>query len=143
MTTAANQVTLGANGTAVRVGDTVASNAAQSGVKYVVTVHGNGVLGRGAISSGQAVLKADQEAALASTKAQQAVIDDAVAAHCAQITSLGRRLDGANGAIAAAMAMGGIMVVPDSNVRMNFNLATYRGEQGFASGIVGRLSKRV
>jgi trimeric autotransporter adhesin len=49
----------------------------------------------------------------------------------------------ANGGIATAMALGGMMVVPDSSVTVNFNLATYRGEQGFAGGIVARLGPRV
>jgi hypothetical protein len=49
--------------------------------------------------------------------------------------STDRRFRRANGGIAAAMAMGGTMIVPDSNVSINFNIATFRGEQGF-SGVV-------
>jgi trimeric autotransporter adhesin len=36
-----------------------------------------------------------------------------------------------------------MMVVPDSNVTVNFNLATYRGQQGFAGGVVARVGRRV
>jgi hypothetical protein len=49
----------------------------------------------------------------------------------------------ANGGIATAMAMGGTMIVPDSNVSISFNLATYRGEQGFSGAAVVRLTPRV
>jgi autotransporter adhesin len=49
----------------------------------------------------------------------------------------------ANGGIAAAMAMGGTMVVPDSTVSMSFNIATYRGQQGFSGAIVGRIAPKV
>lgn len=49
----------------------------------------------------------------------------------------------ANGGIAAAMAMGGTMVVPDANVSMSFNIATYRGQQGFSGAIVGRVAPKV
>jgi trimeric autotransporter adhesin len=49
----------------------------------------------------------------------------------------------AEGGIAAAMAMGGAVIVPDSNVSINFNLATYRGQQGFSAAIAGRVSEKV
>ena len=35
------------------------------------------------------------------------------------------------------------MVVPESPVTFNFNLATYRGEQGFAGGLVGRVAPNI
>lgn len=35
------------------------------------------------------------------------------------------------------------MVVPDSDVSMSFNLATYRGQQGFSGAIVGRVAPKV
>ncbi len=49
----------------------------------------------------------------------------------------------ANGGIAAAMALSGTMIVPDSTVSVNFNLATYRGEQGFSGALVVRASPKV
>ncbi len=49
----------------------------------------------------------------------------------------------ANGGIAAAMAMGGAVIVPDSNVSVNFNLATYRGELGFSGSVAGRVAPKV
>lgn len=41
------------------------------------------------------------------------------------------------------MAMGGTMIVPDSTVSVNFNLATYRGEQGFAGTVAARVTPKV
>ena len=49
----------------------------------------------------------------------------------------------ANGGIAAAVALGGSFLPPDANFSINFNLATYRGEQGFAGSLVGRVSEEV
>lgn len=57
--------------------------------------------------------------------------------------SSGRGFERANGGIAAAMAMGGTMIVPDSTVSMSFNLATYRGEQGFSGAVAVRAAPRV
>jgi trimeric autotransporter adhesin len=48
-----------------------------------------------------------------------------------------------NGGIAAAMALGGAVIVPDSNVSMSFNLSTYRGQQGFSGSVIGRVSEKV
>jgi hypothetical protein len=49
----------------------------------------------------------------------------------------------ANGGIAAAMALGGATIVPDSSVSINFNLSTYRGQQGFAGSIAARVAPKV
>ncbi|WP_158298935.1 YadA-like family protein [Sphingomonas psychrotolerans] len=35
------------------------------------------------------------------------------------------------------------MIVPDSAVSMSFNLATYRGQQGFSGSVVGRISPKI
>lgn len=55
----------------------------------------------------------------------------------------GRGFDRANGGIAAAMALGGTMIVPDSQVSASFNLSTYRGQQGFSGAIAVRAAQRV
>ncbi len=47
------------------------------------------------------------------------------------------------GGIAAAMAMGGAVIVPDATVSMSFNLATYRGEQGFSGSVIGKVAPKV
>ncbi|MXO58417.1 hypothetical protein GRI89_09865, partial [Altererythrobacter salegens] len=63
------------------------------------------------------------------------------------VDALSFRLDEMNestrGGIAAAMALSGTMVVPDSNLSVNFNAATYRGEQGFSGTIAARVAPRV
>jgi trimeric autotransporter adhesin len=124
-TTRDNQVMLGSTGTSVNIADIAASDAAQVGPEFLLTVDSSGTMGRGS-----------QVATISDLQTQQALVDD-------QLETLQRRANGADGGIAAAMAMGGMMVVPNSRVTLNFNLATYRGEQGFAGGVVGRLAPRV
>jgi hypothetical protein len=64
-----------------------------------------------------------------------------------RVDALDFRLDemneGTRGGIAAAMALGGTMVVPDSNISINFNAAPYRGEQGFSGTVAARVAPRV
>ncbi|WP_157219829.1 hypothetical protein [Flavisphingomonas formosensis] len=59
------------------------------------------------------------------------------------VNGLHRDMRRANGGIAAAVALGGTMVVPDSVVSISFNLATFRGEQGFSGSIVGQIAPKV
>lgn len=80
---------------------------------------------------------------IAKIESQQALLDSAVADQSSQIQALGRGLDKANAGIAAAMALGGTMIVPDSNWSLSFNLSTYRGEQGYSGAVVGRVSRKV
>lgn len=49
----------------------------------------------------------------------------------------------ANGGIAAAMAMGGTIMPADAKFAVSFNLATYRGEQGFSGAATVRVSNHV
>lgn len=74
-------------------------------------------------------------------------VDDRLTQLDARMDMLGasndRRFRRADGGIAAAMALGGTMIVPDSIVSMSFNLATYRGEQGFSGAVVVRASPRL
>jgi hypothetical protein len=57
--------------------------------------------------------------------------------------STGRGFRQGNAGIAAAMALGGTMIVPDSTVSVSFNLATYRGQQGYAGMIAVRAAPKV
>lgn len=41
------------------------------------------------------------------------------------------------------MALGGTMVAPDSMLSVSFNLATYRGEQGYSGALVARVAPKV
>lgn len=60
-----------------------------------------------------------------------------------QVANLQGQSRQANGGIAAAMAMRGALLPPDTTVAVSFNLATYRGEQGFSGALVARVSDHV
>ena len=45
-----------------------------------------------------------------------------------------------NGRIAAAIALGGTLLPPDSNFAISFNIATYRREQGLLGAATARVS---
>ena len=60
-----------------------------------------------------------------------------------QFERLDQRARQADGGIAAAMALGGTMLLPDTSVSVSFNLATYRGEQGFSGAVVARVKENV
>ena len=47
----------------------------------------------------------------------------------------------ANGGIAASMALSGTTIVPDKDWSMSFNLATFEGQQGFSTAVVGRVTE--
>ena len=74
---------------------------------------------------------------------QISTLQDQVGGLQTSVNGLRRNIREANAGIAAAVALGGTMIVPDSAVSMSFNLATYRGQQGFAGSVVGRLSQRI
>jgi autotransporter adhesin len=57
--------------------------------------------------------------------------------------ALARQARQADGGIAAAMALGGTVMPPDTTFAVSFNLATYRGQQGFSGAIVARVSDHV
>jgi trimeric autotransporter adhesin len=140
-TTRANQVVLGTASTSITLpGLLTTSDAAQAGQEFFVTVDNNGTLGKGAQSSAALSQLGSQ---VQSLQSGQALIDDNVAALQTGQVALGRGLRQANGGIAAAMAMGGTMIVPDSNISLNFNLATYRGQQGFSGAVAARVTPKV
>jgi hypothetical protein len=56
---------------------------------------------------------------------------------------IGRDFRRADGGIAAAMALGGTVMPPDTTFAVSFNLATYRGEQGFSAAAVARVTDNV
>jgi hypothetical protein len=74
---------------------------------------------------------------------QIGTLQDQVGGLQTSVNGLRRNIKEANGGIAAAVALGGTMIVPDSNISMSFNLATYRGQQGFSGSVVGRVSPKV
>jgi hypothetical protein len=141
VTSRADQIVLGTAANSITLpGLLTTSDAAQAGQEFFVTVDSNGTLGKGAQSSAAISQLGSQVGAL---QQSQALIDDQVAALQTGQLALGRGLRQANGGIAAAMAMGGMMVVPDSTVSLNFNLSTYRGSQGFSGGLAARVAPKV
>jgi hypothetical protein len=74
---------------------------------------------------------------------QISTLQDRVGGLETSVLGLRRNIQQANGGIAAAVALGGTMVVPDSNVSLSFNLATYRGQQGFSGAVVGRIAPKI
>lgn len=48
-----------------------------------------------------------------------------------------------NGGVAAAMALGGTIMPGDAKLAISFNLATYRGEQGFSTAVTAKASDHV
>lgn len=58
-------------------------------------------------------------------------------------TALERQARQANGGIAAAMAIGNAFLPEGQSVAISFNLATYRGEQGFSGAVVARVNDHV
>jgi trimeric autotransporter adhesin len=157
-TTMANQIRLGAVGTRVSIADMAASDAAQTGTEYIVTIDANGTLGTrpgSALSVGVVAEQVAQASAGLSQVAKDMVtLQTSLAVSDQQIVDLqngmatlnsrvGQVSRESNGGTAAAMAMGGMMVVPDSTWTLGANVATYRGERGFAAGLVGRASQRL
>ena len=72
----------------------------------------------------------------------------------AKVDGLGTRVDNLSvsmneldnvlsGGIAASMALGSAIAVPDKAFSLSLNVATYGGEQGFAGTMTGRLSDSV
>ena len=48
-----------------------------------------------------------------------------------------------NGGIAAAVALGGVGIVPGKALSVSMNVSSYRGEQGFAGSVAGRVTDSV
>ncbi|MEM6858144.1 MAG: YadA-like family protein, partial [Pseudomonadota bacterium] len=126
-----------------------ASTAAQEGPVDVVTVDGNGVLGRqqAATAASVANIRVSMNALSQVSEAQFATLENSVLALDGRLTGLEFQLQDVDqrltGGIAASMALGGQMVVPDSTFSVSFNASTYQGEQGFAGSISLRASERV
>ncbi|MEP5173950.1 MAG: hypothetical protein ABJQ42_13430, partial [Erythrobacter sp.] len=145
-TTAANQVALGGTGSAVRIGDIDASTAAQTGPVEVVTVDANGVLGRQSVATAASVqnvqvalntVAAISDAQFDTLAGQVSDLEVGLANVNFQLEDIESRL---SGGIAAATALGSAIALPDKAFTIGGNIATYRGEQGFAATLTGRVS---
>lgn len=84
-----------------------------------------------------------QSSQISTLQSQVGTLQNDVAGIRRDIVGLRQDIRRANAGIAAAVAIGGTMVVPDSAVTLSFNLATYRGEQGFSGILVGRVAPRI
>ncbi len=148
-TTAANQVTLGGSGSAVRIGDIDASTLAQQGPVDVVTVDQNGTLGRQQVATSASVqnVRTSLNALSQVSEAQFGQLENSVLALDGRVSGLEFQLKDVDqrltGGIAASMALGGQMIVPDSNISFSLNASTYQGEQGFAGSISAKVADKV
>jgi trimeric autotransporter adhesin len=140
VSTKGNQVRLGATGTSVSIADIGFSDAQQTGQEFFLTIDNSGTVGKGAQSSAALLQMGSQ---IESLQTQQALIDDTVATHTTQIAGLTQGLRQSEAGIAAAMAMGGTVMPSDAKFAMSFNLAAYRGQQGFSGSAVVRASRNV
>lgn len=116
----------------------------------------NTALANAATAQTTATAVTNANAAIAANAAQDSrlnAIDVLNTAQSSRLTSLEGLVGGfaaviddnrrqAEGGIAAAMAMGGAVIVPDSKVSINFNLATYRGQQGFSISVAGQVGEK-
>lgn len=107
-----------------------------AGVESVNTTQGNQI-------SAIQTLNTAQSTQLTQLQSGQAALQSMIDNQAAQISDLSLGQHQSVGGIASAMALGGMMIVPNVTTSINFNLATYRGEQGFAFGIVRRVAPTV
>ena len=70
-------------------------------------------------------------------------LDTRVARMENNLADLNRGLRRAYAGTAGAIAMGGTMIPADQHLAVSFNLATFRGQQGYSGAIVARVSQNV
>ncbi|MEM6584116.1 MAG: hypothetical protein AAF692_00005, partial [Pseudomonadota bacterium] len=106
----------------------------------------NGTLGRQAVASAASVenIQVSMNALAQVSETQFANLEGTVAALDGRLTGLEFELqdldDRLSGGVAAAAALGSAIVMPDRDFVLAGNVATYRGEQGYALTFVGRAS---
>ena len=98
------------------------------------------------VTAVQAIV-ATQGSAISAIQALDTVQSSRITALEASQSALGQQVStnnaAANGGIAAAMALGGTIIPSDAHFALSFNLATYRGQQGFSGSAVIRVSEKV
>jgi trimeric autotransporter adhesin len=134
-TTRDNQIRLGGAGTSVSIADIGASDAAQTGQEFFVTIDNNGTLGKGAQSSAALSNMGSQ---IASLQQGQALIDDQVAS-LFNLRTLDRKQNQRGIAAAAAMAQAPF---PSAPGKTSYTAASgvYRGEVAFSASLSHRLN---
>ncbi|MEM6267624.1 MAG: hypothetical protein AAF707_08870, partial [Pseudomonadota bacterium] len=112
-----------------------------------VTVDANGVLGRQSVATAASVdnVRVSMNALAQVTEGQFNQLEGRVKGIDARLSGLEFALEDVEqslaGGIAATAALGSAVVIPDKSFTLAGNVATYRGEQGFALTLVGRASE--
>lgn len=149
-TTDANQVTLGGTGSSVRIGDINASNGAQTGTEYVVTVDGNGTLGKQEVSLAFASAARAAVSSLAVTDAQFDALAGRVGGLEGRVDTLfdlaehnRRDIYEANEGVAMALAMESPVIPAGASFALSGGVGHFKGRTSLAmavSAAVGEMS---
>ncbi|MCB2078008.1 MAG: YadA-like family protein [Novosphingobium sp.] len=147
-TSAASQVMIGGAGSSVAVGDIDASNAAQTGTEYIVTVDDNGTLGKQEIA---AALSRASLAALAPSAVSDTAfnaLDSRVAGLESQVASLydlaetnRRGVREANEGVAMALAMESPAIPAGASFAMSGGVGHYKGRTSLAMAVSAAVSE--
>jgi trimeric autotransporter adhesin len=139
-TTRANQVKLGGTGASVAIGDIAASDAAQTGTEYYVTVDSNGTLGRGG-QTGASLVQMQQSEAIGGLQAQQAVTD----AQVNQLFDLSnyniRQTRKANEGVAMALAMESPALPAGTSFALSGGIGYYNGRSAATTAVTQRIGR--
>ncbi len=101
------------------------------------------VSAQAAVDAGQNTRLTTLEALNNGSSARVAALETLTGNFGGRISNLELESRQATGGIAAALALGGAAIVPDSNISMSFNLSTYHGQQGFSGSVIGRVAEKV
>ena len=144
-TTKANQVMLGGTGSNIAIGDIAASDAAQTGAEQVVTIDSAGTLGVSNMATSASVdnLRSAMNHIAAVSDAQFDALTGRVGGIESRLDGFDLRMEGLEGGIASAMALGGAMPVPGKAITLTVAGGTYGGEQAFAGMVTGRVTDAI
>jgi hypothetical protein len=148
-TTRVGQVSVGNAASTVTLSGIVssASRAAQSGALRLITSDGLGNLATSTLDVGTLAGLDGRTTSLenraTSLEGRTGMLENRTASLESRTATLTRQARQTEGGIAAALALGGTMMPADMKVAMSFNLATYRGEQGFSAAAVAKVTERV
>jgi hypothetical protein len=143
--TRANEVKLGGTGSIIALGDIAASDAAQSGQEFFLTIDNNGTVGRGGQS--QAALS-QMGSQIASLQQGQALIDDQVAAlqtgqaQLFNLSQINRRdIRKANEGVAMALAMESPALPAGTSFALSGGIGYYQNRSAATTAFTARVGK--
>jgi len=153
-TSANNQLMLGGAGSSIAIGDIGASNAAQVGPELVLTIDSAGTIGFSNPSAAQSLARSGAIAAVSGSGMEAggyaAVIDPRVDSLAGRVALLERRvggydlrMQGLEGGVASAMAMGGVAPIPGRKFTVTVAGAGYGGQQALAGMLGGWVGEDV